>query len=86
MDDEWISTREAAALAGVSYSAYRSAVWRSPLLRAARRGDPPPGDTVYWHRPTVEEWRDTRPGRGNRTNHYEGPVSEWPRADRKKAT
>jgi len=69
MDDEWITTREAAALVGHSYGAYRNAVGRSPLLQSAKRGDAGVGQTAYWRRETVLKWRDARPGQGNRTNH-----------------
>lgn len=84
-DSEWITTRQAAELCGQSLSAFRSFVWRTPALKAAKKDiHQVTGKAALWHRPTVIECRDQRTGRGNRTNHHDGPVSEWP--NRKKRT
>lgn len=76
-DDEWITTREAADLIGCTYRAFRSYVNRYPQLKAAKKDGTVTGQRALWHRETIAAFRPT--GRGNRTNHHEGPMSAWPR-------
>ena len=61
--DPWLTTAEAAALAGV----------RPDTLRHyARSGHAPTprqfGRALMWHKPTVLAWLAERPGRGARTD------------------
>lgn len=59
-----LTTKEAAALAGVAVS-----TWDSYLTRGyAPDPDGWFGNQRYWLRSTVEAWKANRPGRGKRTD------------------
>lgn len=69
-DIEWITTAEAAELAGVKPPSWRGMVNRSADLQAGRRMRD--GRTPVYDRAVVEEYVRTRPGRGRHGPHSVG--------------
>ena len=64
MSDDQLSSVEAAAVAGVKPSTWRDYVakGRAPLPNGKI------GNSNWWYRSTVEQWKASRPGRGARTD------------------
>lgn len=62
-DDDWLTTAEAATLAGVKPDTLRhyARTGHAPTPRAF-------GRSLQWSRREVLEWLATRPGRGTRTD------------------
>lgn len=64
MTEDQLSSKEAAALAGVAPSTWRDYIGRG----LAPRPDGKIGNSNWWYRETVERWKTSRPGRGARTD------------------
>lgn len=58
LTDPWLTTEQAAALAGVAPVTFRKAVQRSPVLRKGRAYL---GPLACYSRPAVEAWMALRP-------------------------